>query len=425
MIHAATSPDALRKAKQMDDRDPLAHYRSLYHMPKSEDGKPLIYFCGNSLGLQPKSVESDLNQELHDWKKLGVEGHFKGKHPWLEYHTDISQMMANIVGAMPHEVVLMNTLTVNLHLMMVSFYRPAGDRCKVLMESDAFPSDRYAVASHLASRGIDPEKCIVELKPRDGEYCLRTSDIVQAIEKHSGQLALILIGNSNYYTGQQFDMKEITRSCHQNDCMVGFDCAHGAGNLVLDLHDSGCDFAVWCTYKYLNSGPGSIAGCFVHERHSRSFDLPRYAGWWGHNRSTRFLMRDGFDPLPGAEGWQLSNPPILSMAPMRSSLRLFNEAGMDRLRDKSVKLTGFLYMLLEGMKNDRIKIITPGNPSERGCQLSICVENSKKDLFDAITNAGVVADWREPGVIRVSPTPMYNSFSEVYRFVEILKKVLV
>lgn len=411
-------------ARSLDKEDPLRGFRDRFHIPMQADGSPYVYLCGNSLGLQPKSTKDALIQELTDWGNLGVEGHFHAKNPWMPYHEFLTHAMAKVVGAKPMEVVVMNTLSVNLHLMMVSFYRPEGKRNKILIEYDAFPSDKYAVESQLKYHGIDPKEGMLELRARDGEELIRMEDIEKVIEEQGDEIALIMIGNTNYYTGQFFDMKAITKLGHAKGCKVGFDCAHGAGNVKLNLHDSGADFAVWCTYKYMNSGPGSLGGCFVHERHAHDKDLPRFAGWWGHNKDTRFKMRDGFDPIPGVESWQLSNPPILSMAAIKASLELFEEVGMDRLRTKADHLTGYLEYLVDEIADDRIKIITPRDPKHRGSQLSIQVRDADKGLFDKITEAGVIADWREPDVIRIAPTALYNSYEDVFRFSELLKEQL-
>ncbi|MEL6676209.1 MAG: kynureninase [Bacteroidota bacterium] len=415
---------SLAYAQKMDAQDPLAAFRTKFHLPIQENGAPYLYFTGNSLGLQPKKTAAALGQELQDWQNLGVEGHFHAKNPWMPYHEFLTESMAKVVGAKPLEVVVMNTLSVNLHLMMVSFYRPTQDRFKIIIESDAFPSDRYAVASQIRFHGFDPTEALVELRPREGEVLIREADIQALIEQHQESLALVMLGNPNYYTGQFFDMKKISAWAHDAGALVGFDCAHGAGNRPLNLHDSGADFAVWCTYKYLNAGPGSLGGCFVHERHAHDASLPRFEGWWGHNKSTRFGMRDDFEPIPGVEAWQLSNPPILSMAAIKASLEVFEEAGMDRLRAKSLQLTGFMEYLLAEMKLDAVQVITPTKPAERGCQLSIQVKNADKSLFEAISRAGVIADWREPDVIRVAPVPLYNSFEDVYRFVEVLERCI-
>jgi len=411
-------------AYEMDQNDPMRKYRNEFYLPIQKSGEPFVYLCGNSLGLQPKSTRKAIEQELKDWENYGVEGHFHAKNPWMPYHEFLTNAMAKVVGAKPIEVVVMNTLSVNLHLMMVSFYRPTKTRNKILIEFDAFPSDKYAVESQIKFHGYNPQESLIELKARDGEELIRMEDIEKVIEEQGDDIALIMLGNTNYYTGQFFDMKKITKLGHAKGCKVGFDCAHGAGNVELNLHNSGADFAVWCSYKYINSGPGSLGGCFVHERHANDKSLPRFAGWWGHNKATRFGMRDGFDPIPGVESWQLSNPPILSMAAILASLKIFDEAGISNLRKKAIQLTSYLEFLIDELKDDRIKIITPRNPLERGSQLSIQVKNADKTLFDKITEKGVIADWREPDVIRVAPVALYNSYKDVFRFVEILKTEL-
>ncbi|MEH6765643.1 MAG: kynureninase [Aequorivita antarctica] len=416
--------NSLEYAKKQDAEDALASFRNKFHIPKNASGEELIYLCGNSLGLQPKITSEYIKEELTDWANLGVEGHVEGKHPWLPYHEFLTENMAKIVGAKPSEVVVMNTLTTNLHLMMVSFYQPTKTKYKIVVESDAFPSDKYAVESQLKFHGIDPKDGLILWKPRKGEELCHFEDLEEIMKNHGNEIALLMIGSTNYYTGQSFPLKKITELGHSYNCMVGFDLAHGAGNIQPNLHETGADFAVWCTYKYLNSGPGSLGGCFVHERHANNEKLNRFAGWWGHNKKTRFNMRHEFDALPGAEGWQLSNPPILSMAAIRASLDTFAEAGFENLRKKSEKLTGYLEFLLDEMKNDSIKIITPRNPKERGCQLSIQVKNADKGLHTKLTEAGVISDWREPDVIRVAPAPLYNSFEDVFHFSEKLKSVL-
>ena len=411
-------------AKQQDNLDELSRYRQQFHIPKDSNGNELIYLCGNSLGLQPKSTKDYINQELKDWANLGVEGHTEAKNPWMPYHEFLTESTANLVGAKPIEVVTMNSLTANLHFMMVSFYQPTKERYKILIESDAFPSDKYAVESQLRHHGFDDKEGLILWKPRENEELLRYEDLEQILESHGNEIALIMIGGVNYYTGQFFDLKRITELGHSYGCKVGFDCAHGAGNVNLDLHNSGADFAVWCTYKYLNSGPGSLSGCFVHERHAHDKDLNRFTGWWSHNKQTRFNMRHEFDVLPGAEGWQLSNPPILSMAAIKASLDMFNEVGMEQLTKKSKKLTGYFEFLLKELGEDVIRIITPENPDERGCQLSIQVLNADKNLHDKLTEAGVISDWREPDVIRCAPVPLYNSFEDVFLMVEKMKVIL-
>ena len=411
-------------ALEQDKKDPLAKYRSQFHIPKDINGNDLIYMTGNSLGLQPKSTKQYVNQELEDWANLGVEGHTEAKKPWLHYHEFLTESMAKIVGAKPIEVVVMNTLTTNLHLMMVSFYKPTKTRYKILIEADAFPSDKYAVESQLRHHGFDDKEGVILWKARKGEELANYDDLEAILKSQGESIALVMIGGVNYYTGQFFNLKRITQLAHNYGCMVGFDCAHGAGNVALNLHDSGADFAVWCTYKYLNSGPGSLAGCFVHERHAYKKDLNRFTGWWSHNKQTRFNMRDAFDQLPGAEGWQLSNPPILSMAAIRASLDLFNDVGFENLVKKSKHLTSYFEFLLKQLGDHSIRIITPSNPEERGCQLSIQVKNADKKLHAKLTSAGIISDWREPDVIRCAPTPFYNSYRDVYTLVERLKTIL-
>ncbi|WP_282134356.1 kynureninase [Seonamhaeicola maritimus] len=411
-------------ALELDKKDDLASYKNQFHIPKDKDGNDLIYMTGNSLGLQPKITKTYVNQELEDWANLGVEGHTEAKNPWLPYHEFLTESMAHIVGAKPIEVIVMNTLTANLHFMMVSFYKPTKTRYKILIESAAFPSDKYAVESQLRHHGYDDNEGVILWKPRKDEELLRHEDLEEILEEQGDEIALIMIGGVNYYTGQFFDLKRITKLGHKHGCVVGFDCAHGAGNVQLNLHDSGADFAVWCTYKYLNSGPGSLAGCFVHDRHAYRKDLNRFTGWWSHNKLTRFNMRDEFDQLPGAEGWQLSNPPILSMAAIRASLDIFNDVGIEKLVGKSKILTGYFEFLLKELGEDVIRIITPKNDDERGCQLSIQVINADKALHDKLTEAGVISDWREPDVIRCAPVPLYNSFVDIYNLVERLKAIL-
>ena len=414
----------LTYAKAQDQQDPLHRFREKFHIPKDAQGNDLVYLCGNSLGLQPKNTQHYIQEELNDWAKLGVEGHTDAKHPWMPYHEFLTNSMAKVVGAKPGEVVMMNTLTTNLHLLMVSFYRPTKTKYKILIESDAFPSDKYAVESQLRFHGFDPKEGLILWKPRKGEDLCRYEDLEAIMNTQGDEIALFLIGTTNYYTGQSFPIQKITELGHQHNCIVGFDLAHGAGNIQPNLHDNGPDFAVWCSYKYLNSGPGSLGGLFVHERHAHNPELKRFTGWWGHNKKTRFNMRQEFDVLPGAEGWQLSNPPILSMAAIRASLDLFEEAGMENIITKQRKLTGFLEFLLNNMQNERIRIITPKNPDERGCQLSLAVKNADRSLHDKLTQAGVISDWREPDVIRVAPAPLYNSFEDVFLMVERLKHCL-
>lgn len=410
-------------AVQFDSEDPLAHYRENFFIPKQSSGADVIYYTGNSLGLQPKTVRQYVEQELSDWGQFGVEGHIRAKSPWLNYHEYLTSQIAAIVGAEPSETVVMNSLTVNLHLMMVSFFRPTAERQKIIIERGAFPSDQYAVESQFNWHGLDPKSSLIQLEPRDGEATLRTEDILQTIDREGDSVALVMLGGVNYYTGQAFDMKAITEAGHRKGCVVGFDLAHAAGNLELKLHDWGVDFAAWCSYKYLNGGPGAVGGAFIHKRHANA-DLPRFTGWWGHDKDTRFLMGPEFRAIAGAEGWQISNPPILQMAALRASLEIFEKAGMSALSEKSRKLTGYLESLIHEIGDDRISIITPADPAGRGCQLSIRVKNADKKLFEAVTKRGVSADWREPDVIRVAPVPLYNSFRDAYHFVEILKNSL-
>ena len=407
-------------AEILDNDDPLASYQSQFHFPYQSDGNKHIYLCGNSLGLQSKKTSDFVNQELEDWKTLGVEGHFHARNPWLPYHEFLSESYSKIVGAKATEVIAMNTLSVNLHLMLVSFYRPTKKRLKIIIEDDAFPSDIYAVESHISHHGLDPDKVLIKLKPRKGEAALRAGDITKYINENSSEIALIMLGGVNYYTGQVFDMQKITKVAKENKIIVGFDLAHAAGNIKLALHEWGVDFAVWCSYKYLNSGPGSVGGVFIHEKHHKK-SIPRFAGWWGHDKDSRFKMPDKFIPINTAEGWQLSNPPILSLAAVRASLSLFDEVGMENLIDKSKKLTSYLVFLMENLSSNRISIITP---EERGCQISIRVLNGNKQLFDEITTRGVIADWREPDVIRVAPVPLYNSYMDVFNFYKILEDIL-
>jgi len=407
-------------ALSLDAQDELRKYKDYFHIPVQKNGEEYIYFCGNSLGLQPKKTKGFINQELQDWADLGVEGHLKAKNPWLPYHEFLSQSFARIVGAKKSEVVAMNTLTVNLHLMMISFYRPTSKRYKIIIESDAFPSDIYAVESQIKLHGFSTEEALIKLKPRDEESGVRTIDICEIIEKEGDSVALIMLGGVNYYTGQLFDFDRITDLAHKKNIKVGFDLAHAAGNVKLELHKWQVDFAVWCSYKYLNSGPGSIAGAFVHEKHHNS-NIPRLAGWWGHNKESRFDMPENFSPIKTVEGWQISNPPILSLAAIRASLSIFDEVGLDRLVEKSKIMTGYLIFLLNNIETDRIKIITP---ESKGCQVSIRVINANKKLFQQIGKKGVIADWREPDVIRVAPVPLYNSFQDVFNFYKIIKRLL-
>ena len=412
------APLTFPSAAALDAADPLAAFRQEFHIPAGPDGRPCAYFCGNSLGLQPTSAAAAVAQELADWARLGVEGHFHGTSPWLHYHETLAEPTARLVGARPLEVVVMNSLTVNLHLLLVSFYRPTATRYKILLEGGAFPSDQYALESQARLHGLDPADALVELLPRPGEHTLRTEDIESRIAELGDSLATVLIGGVNYYTGQAFDMAAIARAGHAAGALVGFDLAHAAGNLPLHLHDWDVDFACWCSYKYLNSGPGGPAGVFVHERFAHRPDLLRLAGWWGHDPADRFQMKKGFRPMPGAAGWQLSNAPILPMAVHRASLALVDRAGgMAALRRKSEQLTAYLEHLIQGLDlpPDVLEIITPADPAQRGCQLSVLVHRRGRALFDHLAAQGVVADWREPNVIRLAPVPFYNSFADVAR----------
>lgn len=405
-------------AAAMDAREPLAHFRERFCFPKTESGEDCIYLCGHSLGLQPKTAGAYVEQELRVWARLGVEGHFHAENPWIRYHRLLAQQTAALVGAEPAEVVVMNSLTVNLHLMMASFYRPTAQRHKILIERGAFPSDQYAVKSQIRFHGFDPSSSLLELSPREGESCIRDEDVETLIEREGDAIALILLGGVNYVTGQAFDMAGITKAGQRKGCVVGFDLAHAVGNLPLHLQGWGPDFAVWCNYKYLNGGPGCVAGCFVHERHARSWELPRFAGWWGHDENTRFLMGPEFHPMAGAEGWQLSNPPILALAALRASMDIFSEAGMDRLRAKSVSLTGYMEFLLGQKASPKFSIVTPQEPERKGAQLSIRLLRDGRKLCDQLTAEGVIGDWREPDTFRVAPVPLYNSYQDVYRFVQ-------
>ncbi len=414
-------------ANKMDGEDSLAGFRDKFYIPKQTNGEDTLYFTGNSLGLQPENARRYVEQTLKDWEIYGVEGHFDGENSWMSYHEKLTDSMAKIVGAKPIETVVMNSLTVNLHLLLVSFYRPTAERYKIIVEADAFPSDKYAVKSQIAFHSqIQDLKsdALIEIKPRDGETTLRTEDIIKTIEEHGDSVALVMLGGLNYYTGQVFDMKRITAAGHKIGAVVGFDLAHAVGNVELKLHEWNVDFACWCSYKYLNSGPGGIAGIFINERHAEDSTLPRFAGWWGHDAETRVLMDDEFVPMKGAEGWQLSNQPILLLASLRASLDIFEDAGIKNLLKKSHQLTGYLEFLLNEIHDERISIITPSNADERGCQLSIRVKDADKSLFKTISAKGVIADWREPDVIRVAPVPLYNSFMDVWKFVEILKDCL-
>jgi kynureninase len=410
-------------AREMDAQDPLREFREQFYLPLGKDGKPLIYFAGNSLGLMPKSARAIVEEELDNWAKLGVDAHHAAGTPWYSYHEALREPTARLVGAKPIEVICMNSLTVNLHLMMATFYRPTRSRFKILMEEPAFPSDTYAVKTQIAHHGLDAKDALVLARARNGETTIRTEDILDLINKHADQLAVVMFGGVNFFTGQLFDVKEITAAAREHGIIAGFDLAHAIGNVRLALHEWDVDFAVWCSYKYLNAGPGAVAGAFVHERHASNTKLPRLAGWFGNDPNTRFRLHlePDFIPVPSADGWQISNPPIFSMAPLRTSLAIFDRAGgIDSLRAKSTRLTGYLEFLLTEIGSKKFTIITPPDPNGRGCQLSILVHQHPKELHKEFVAAGVKCDFREPNVIRVAPTPLYNTFHEVWRFAKIL-----
>ena len=410
-------------ARTQDAADPLRAFRDEFLIPPHGDGTQ-IYLCGNSLGLQPRAVRQALLDELDDWARLGVEGHLHGRHPWLPYHAEVRDALAELAGAEPSEVVAMNSLTVNLHLMMASFYRPTRERHAILIERGAFPSDRDAAASQIAFHGYDPDEALIELDADAADGTISMRSIEHVLHEHGRRIALVLWPGVQFRTGQAFDVREITRLARAQGCMTGFDLAHAAGNIELTLHDSGCDFAAWCSYKYLNSGPGAVAGAFVHARHARAA-LPRFAGWWGRNEATRFQMRPLFDPTPGADGWQLSNPPILALAPLRVSLEIFQRAGMRALREKSLRLTGYLEWLIDTQLSDTLEILTPREADRRGAQLSLRVRAGRaagRALFEHLAAHGVIGDWREPDVIRVAPVPLYNTCNDCLRFTEAVRR---
>lgn len=416
--------NSLAYAKSRDANDALRNYRARFLFPQ-HGGRDVVYFTGNSLGLQPKTTSAYIQQELNDWAQFGVEGHFLAKNPWLSYHELLTNKMAKIVGALPEETVMMNQLTVNLHLLMVSFYRPTKSRYKILCEAKAFPSDQYALQSQVKFHGHSIDGALIEVAPRENEYAIREEDILAAIKKHGDEIALIMIGGVNYFTGQVFDMKKITEAGHAVGAIVGFDLAHAAGNIKLQLHDWNVDFAAWCSYKYLNSGPGSVAGAFVHQNHLKNVDLPMFAGWWGHDKKTRFLMDNTFVPMQTAERWQMSNAPVFAMAACNASLDIFDEVGMDALIAKSKQLVAYLNFIVDDInrqKNNCLEIITP--VENRGCQLSIVAHGQGKALYTKLIENGVIPDWREPNVIRCAAIPLYNSFEDMYRFGEILKGLL-
>lgn len=410
-------------ARNMDQRDPLRRFRNEFHFPKLK-GKTALYFTGNSLGLAPRKASRYIREELDDWAYWGVEGHLHSRRPWLYYHKFFKKSLARLTGSKPLEVVAMHQLTVNLHLMLTTFYRPDGKRNKIIAEAGAFSSDQYAFESQIKLHGLDPAKVLIELHPEKGAHTLKTEKIVEVIHAHADELALVILGGVQYYTGQFFDITTITRAAHQVGAFAGFDLAHAVGNVPLSLHKDDVDFAVWCSYKYLNSGPGGVAGAFVHERHAFQRDLPRMAGWWGHAEKERFQMRKGFIPMPGVDGWQLSNFPVFSGAAHLASLEIFNQTSMAALRKKSVALTGYLEFLLRSIASAHFEIITPSDPAQRGCQLSLLMKSNGRRIFDRITREGVIADWRAPDVIRVAPVPLYNSFNDVFQFYQIFKEAL-
>jgi len=420
-----TFENNLAFANQLDEQDSLNHFREQFYIPVI-NGNECIYFTGNSLGLQPKTTQDYVVNELEDWANFGVEGHFHATNPWFSYHEIFPQQVAKIVGALPEEVVVMNQLTVNLHLLMTTFYRPTKERFKIICEAKAFPSDQYAFESQVKLHGVNPDEAIIEVKPREGEYSIRTEDIIATIEKHSSSIALVLFSGVNYYTGQVFDMPSITKAAHNIGAYCGFDLAHAAGNIELHLHDWNVDFACWCSYKYLNSGPGGVAGAYIHQKHFTNKSLQRLAGWWGQNKTNRFKMEKGFDPIETAEGWQLSNAPILSMAAHKASLDIFEDAGIENLVAKGKQLSDYLFFIIEELNSTltkkAIEIITPKN--EKGCQVSMLMLQKGKEVFEALKQNGVLADWRDPNVIRIAPVPLYNSFKEIYHFGEIVKRIL-
>ena len=410
-------------AKELDQKDTLSRYKNEFIFPKVNN-KDVIYFTGNSLGLQPKRTKSYVDEVMDDWANLAVEGHFYANKPWWDYHERFANPLSKIVGALPSEITVMNTLTVNLHLLMVSFYRPKAKRYKILCEAKAFPSDQYMIQSQVQFHGYQPNDAIVEIQRRDGEHNIRLEDVLSKIEEVGEELALVLIGGVNYYTGQVFDMKTITEAGHKAGAFVGWDLAHAAGNVKLDLHEWDVDFAAWCSYKYMNSGPGNASGCFIHEKHHNNKNLNRFAGWWGHNKERRFKMEPTFDPVQGADGWQISNLPILSLAPYLASVEMFDEIGMEALIEKRNLITAYLEFILHEISkevNGRFEIITPKNQEERACQLSVYLHGEGRSLFDYLMKNGVITDWREPNVIRLAPVPLYCSFEDMYEFGQILK----
>lgn len=418
--------NSLQFATSLDAKDPLANYRKQFHFPK-QNGEEVVYFTGNSLGLQPKIARTYVDEVMTDWEELGVEGHFESKKPWWDYHERFGTQLSKVVGSLPEEITVMNTLTVNLHLLMVSFYRPTKTRYKIICEEKAFPSDQYMLASQLRFHGLNPEDALVEIKKRPGEHNFRTEDILQTIKQVGEECALVLIGGVNYYTGQVFDMKSITAAAKKQRANVGWDLAHAVGNVALQLHDWDVDFAAWCSYKYMNSGPGSASGCFIHKKHHGKTDIPRFEGWWGHNKKERFLMGTEFQPEPDANAWQISNAPILSLAPYLASLQMFDEIGMDAIIEKRNQIVSYLEFILKEVSNQldaKFEVITPSKPEERGTQLSVFLHGYGKEVFHYLMKNGIFVDWREPNVIRLAPAPLYCSYLDMFKFGKVLTKAL-
>ncbi|HET9744734.1 MAG TPA: kynureninase [Chitinophagaceae bacterium] len=422
-----TYQNSLEFARTMDEKDPLNGFRAKFFIPQ-HNRQDCVYFTGNSLGLQPKSVSQYINQELDDWARMGVEGHFHARNPWMPYHEIFPGQLSKIIGCQENEVVVMNSLTVNLHLLMISFYRPTKERYKIVCEAKAFPSDQYAFETQVQFHGYDPKDAIIEVNPAEGEQVIKNEDIIATIKEHGNSIALVVFGGVNYYTGQYFDLKAITAAAHSVGAYAGFDLAHAVGNVELSLHDWDVDFGCWCSYKYLNSGPGGVAGVYINEKHAMNTALPRFAGWWGYTKETRFKMDKGFEAIPTAEGWQLSNAPVLSMAAHKASLDIFDDAGMEKLHAKRRLLSEYLLFIIDccnGQSGEKmIGVITPRDEKERGCQVSMLMLKKGRDIFEALTREGVVADWREPNVIRVAPVPLYNSFEDVYKFGSIVTRII-
>jgi kynureninase len=419
--------NSLSFAQQLDQQDPLKEFRNRFIIP-AHKGRQQIYFLGNSLGLQPKTTEKELGKILDQWGKYGVEGFFMGNEPWMDYHDQLTKSLATITGALSSEITVMNQLTVNLHLMMISFYQPTGKRNKILCEAKAFPSDQYMFETHIRHYGLNPDEIVIEVKPRSGEHTLRTEDILKAIDDHKDELALVLFSGLNYYSGQVFDMKAITKAAHNAGAKAGFDLAHATGNIHLQLHDWNVDFACWCTYKYLNSGPGGVGGVYIHERFHTDKDIPRYAGWWGYDKSTRFKMQKGFNPIHSAEGWQLSTPSLLLYAAHKAALDTVEAAGWDHIQTKAKKLTSYLWWLLDDVQSSlsakKIEVLTPRDENERGCQVSMLMLENGRAVFEKLTAAGIITDWREPDLIRFAPVALYNTFEEVWHFANTLRQIL-